>query len=144
MSLARLAPSAERALRVWANRPVPVQPCLCDVWHDHVLFTADAVTGVIDFGAMKTDHVGVDLARLLGSLVGDDDARFAAGLRAYRDAGGVLDVPDGFVRLLDRTGAVCAVAFWLRKLERGPVPNPEAVAARLRELAGRLEAMPGF
>src|SRR5262249_54862628 len=51
---------------------VETQPCLCDIWHDHVLFSDETVTGVIDFGGVKLDHVTVDLARLLGSLIGDD------------------------------------------------------------------------
>src|SRR5437763_1299451 len=50
------------ALTPWADRPVPVQPCLCDVWHDHVLYTGDAVTGLIDYGEVKPDHPAVDLA----------------------------------------------------------------------------------
>ena len=55
--------AARAELAAWVNRAVPVQPCLCDVWHDHVLFTGNAVTGVIDYGAMKLDHPAVDLRR---------------------------------------------------------------------------------
>ncbi len=136
----RLTPAAEAALLPWANRPLTLRPCLCDVWHDHVLFTGDAVSGVIDYGAMKVDHVAVDPARLLGSLVPDDPAAFAAGLAAYRAAGGPLDVPDDFVRLLARTGDVCAVAVWLLRLNGGPVAPP--VAARLAALVARLSSLP--
>jgi homoserine kinase type II len=140
--VARAAPWAGRALVPWVDRPFPVQPCLCDVWHDHVLFTGDVVTGLIDYGAVKDDSVAVDLARLLGDLVGDDDARFAAGLAAYRAAGG-SPPPDGFVRALDRSGAVCGVAVWLLRLlaERRGYPDPAAVAARLGRLADRLERL---
>lgn len=60
---------------------VPVFPCLCDLWHDHVLYTGNRVTGFIDYGAMKIDHPAVDLARLLGDLVGDDDRQVTLGLR---------------------------------------------------------------
>jgi hypothetical protein len=56
-------------LAPWCHRPVPLQPCLCDSWHDHVLFESDAVTGLIDYGSAKIDHVAVDLARMLGSLM---------------------------------------------------------------------------
>lgn len=133
---------AERSLREAARHPVALQPCLCDVWGSHVLFTGDAVTGVIDYGAAKDDHVSVDLARLLGDLVGDDDEeRFAAGLAAYRAAGGELDVPDAFVRLLDRTGVVCGAINWLLRLCDGGYehPDPAAVAGRLERLVDRLK-----
>ena len=130
------AAAAEAALRPWADRPVPVQPCLCDVWHDHVLFTGDAVTGLIDFGEVKPDHPAVDLARLLGDLTGDDDVKFRLGLDAYRAAGGPVEVDEEFVRLLDRTGVVCAVVHWVKELSAGPAPP--GAEARLARLVKRL------
>jgi aminoglycoside phosphotransferase (APT) family kinase protein len=115
---------------------VPVQPCLCDVWHDHVLFTGEAVTGLVDYGEVKPDHPAVDLARLLGDLIGDDERRFHLGLAAYRAAGGPVEVDEHFVRLLDRTGVVCAVIHWVNELTAGSsAPNAEA---RLTRLLGRL------
>ena len=57
---------------------------MCDLWHDHILFTGNAVTGLIDFGSVKEDHVAVDLARLLGSMIGDDAAIWEVGLSAYQ------------------------------------------------------------
>jgi hypothetical protein len=139
-AVAASANRAERSLREVDGRAVAVQPCLCDVWGEHVLFTGDEVTGIIDYGAAKDDQVAVDLARLLGDLVEDDDERFAAGLAAYRTAGGELEVPDGFVRLLDRTGAVCGAINWLLWLcDVGyDHPDPAAVAARLGRLVERV------
>jgi homoserine kinase type II len=133
------APRAAQELRPWESRPVPVQPCLCDVWGAHVLFTGDEVTGIIDYGAIKEDHVAVDLARLLGDLVGDDATRFAEGLAAYRAAGGALDTPDEFVHLLDRTGTACGIVFWLRKLG-ADTPDP-AIIARIDRLAARIDRL---
>lgn len=130
---------AERELAPWAGRPVPVQPCLCDIHHDHILFTGDAVTGVIDYAAMKVDHPAVDLARLLGDLVPDDPDRTAAGLAAYHAARGATDVTAELVGLLDRTGTVCAVVNWLLRLSRSAPADPAGVAARLTRLVGRLE-----
>ncbi len=51
---------------------VPLQPCFRDVWHDHILFVEDAVSGVIDPAAARTDTVAADISRLVGSLVRDD------------------------------------------------------------------------
>ena len=144
--VARLVEPAERVLRAWLAHPAIVQPCLCDVWHDHVLFSGEAVSGIVDYGAMKVDHVAVDLARLLGDLVGEDDARFARGLAAYREAGGVLDVPDAFVRLLDRTGVACGIIVWMLRfhVEKRVFSDPRAAAQRLEQLVSRGEAMPHF
>src|SRR5439155_20817058 len=67
----------------WLNRPLPLQFCLCDIWNNHVLFEGDEMTGLVDFGGVKLDHVAVDLARLLGSLVEDRAELRAVGLEAY-------------------------------------------------------------
>ena len=139
--VARLAPAAERALAPWVVRPVPLQPCLVDARRDHVLFTGDAVTGLVDYGAVQDDHPAADLARLLGELAGDDEARFAAGLASHAAAGGPPEPVPGFARLLDRTGVVAALAGWLVRLARagGASENPPAAAARMTALAARAE-----
>jgi Ser/Thr protein kinase RdoA (MazF antagonist) len=125
----------------WLKQRVPLQPCLCDVWHDHVLFDGDRVTGVIDYAAAKVDHVAVDLARLLGSLVPDEPDRTEAALRAYQ---AIRPLPQAeLVTLLDVTGVVIGVVNWLRWLYHdGRVyPNRDAVAARLAQVVRRLEQM---
>ena len=66
-----------------AEAPLPMQWCLRDVRHDHILFTGDAVTGVVDFGAAAVDSVAGDLARLLGSMVNDDPEGWVQGVDAY-------------------------------------------------------------
>ncbi len=145
--VARLSEPAERALHARsALPPAIVQPCLCDVWHDHILFVGDAVSGIVDYGAMKVDHVAVDLARLLGDLVGEDDVRFERGLAAYREAGGLLDVPDAFVRLLDRTGIVCGIIYWMLRfhVEKRTFSDPRAAISRLEQLLSRGEAIHQF
>jgi Ser/Thr protein kinase RdoA (MazF antagonist) len=131
-------------LAAWAGRPVRVQPCLCDIWHDHVLFAGDAVTGLIDYGAVKVDHVAADLARLLGSLLGDDRARRAWALECYAAARPLEPFAAELVDLLDASGTALGTANWLRWLyhERRPYEDRAAVARRLEELVARLETEP--
>ena len=50
------------------GKPLPLQPVIRDIWHQHVLFQDDQVTGIVDFGAMREETVALDFARLLASL----------------------------------------------------------------------------
>jgi Ser/Thr protein kinase RdoA (MazF antagonist) len=119
------------------------QPCLCDLWHDHLLFEDDRLTGVIDYGAVKIDHVSVDLARLLGSLVADDADGWRRGLQAYRRITPLTTEEEKLAHTLDETGVVLGVANWLRRLyeERRPFADRAAVGRRLTELVDRLESV---
>lgn len=150
-----VAPWAERAwtlvrlrllelpalLTPWLARPMSQQPCLCDIWHDHVLFTGERVTGIVDFGSCKIDHVAVDLARLLGSLVGGDRAMWSAGLDAYAQVRPLDAEERALAEVLDRSGIVAAAANWLRWLyvEGRTYPERTAVARRVAALVERLE-----
>ncbi len=131
-----------RLLDPWLAREVPVQPCVCDLWHDHVLFTQDQVTGIIDFGSVKVDHISVDLARLLGSLVGDDAAMWQIGLSSYQAVRPLSPDEIALARVLNRTGVIIAATHWLRWLYRdGRVyDSSAAVTARLLFLLRRLSA----
>jgi homoserine kinase type II len=130
-----------RALEPWTGRTLALQPCLCDIWHDHVLFEGDQVSGLIDFGGVKVDHVAVDLARLLGSMVEDDAEQRRAGLRAYARLRPLSWEDQSLVHILDETGTVIAVANWLKWLYRDQkvFEDPTAVARRLSKLVDRME-----
>jgi Ser/Thr protein kinase RdoA (MazF antagonist) len=136
--LQTVVPCMATALAPWLAQVVPLQPCLCDIWHDHVLFAGNRVTGLIDYGAAKVDNVAVDLARLLGSLIPDDPQRIRAALDAYSV---VRPPPDPeLVRVLDASGVVIGVINWLRWLyyDRREYNDLAAVANRLARLVRRL------
>jgi homoserine kinase type II len=130
-----------KQLLPWVQVPVDLQPCLCDVWHNHVLFEGDTVTGLIDFGAAKLDNVATDLARLLGSTAGDDPVLREAGFRAYTAIRPLSMSEIELVTLLDRTGTVLGAANWLLWLYRDhrKFEDRGAVAKRLGELVQRME-----
>jgi homoserine kinase type II len=125
----------------WQCEEIPLQPCLCDIWRNHVLFEGDRVSGIIDYGEVKIDHVAVDLARLGGSMVEDDADGWQVGLSAYRRVRPLGDSDEILARMLDRTGAILGVANWLRwlHLERRVFDNREAAIRRLGVLVARLE-----
>jgi hypothetical protein len=136
-----LSPAAVTALEEWENRPVTVKPCVRDLRGEHVLFTNTKVTGIVDYGAMAEDSPAVDLARFLGEVAANNESRFMAGLRAYRDSGGELDIPDHFVRQLDRGGALGSAIIWINRLcrERRAYPDAISVESRLAFLLLKLQ-----
>ena len=78
------AARVQSLLAVASHVRAPRQPCIRDIWHDHVLFQGEEVSGIVDFGALQSDHVACDISRLLGSLVGGDREDWTRGLAAYQ------------------------------------------------------------
>jgi Ser/Thr protein kinase RdoA (MazF antagonist) len=137
-------PRLPALLAPWATVSLPLHPCLCDVWHDHVLFEGDGVSGLVDYGSVNRDHASADLARLLGSLVPDDPEQTAAGLEAYGRLRPLTPAEQALVGVLDQTGTVLGAANWLRQLyhEGRAFEDRAAVADRLALLVRRLESWP--
>jgi Ser/Thr protein kinase RdoA (MazF antagonist) len=125
----------------WQGVPWVLQPCLRDVWHDHLLFQGDALTGLVDYAAAGIDAVAVDLARMLGSLIEDEEDQWAGALEAYREVRELSPEEEQFARVLDRTGVVAGIVRWMRWLDE-PVraeADVARVARRLEELVRRVE-----
>jgi hypothetical protein len=83
----------------------------------------------------------VDLARLLGSLAGDDAAEWSEGFRAYRGIRPLSGDDEILARALDETGTIIGVANWLLWLyrDRRTFDNSAGVARRMEMLVTRLE-----
>ncbi len=134
---------AHNELRSWSDYCGPLQPCLRDVWHDHVLFVGSQVTGLIDPAAARTDSVATDLARCLGSLVEDQPADWEFALDRYSKRFLLSPRDRELVFVLDRSAQVLMAAHWLERLTAGndrlTAADPVRVNARLARLARRLE-----
>jgi Ser/Thr protein kinase RdoA (MazF antagonist) len=139
----RLAPRVETQLKLGLDAVVPLQPCLRDVWHDHVLFTGSEVTGLIDPHAARSDCVACDLARLLGSLAGDDRAGWDAGVAAYQSVRPLALGELALVELFDQTAVLLGGMTWLdwHCLEGRTFDDRERVLVRLRTIVGRMEVL---
>lgn len=134
-----LLPQLERAREI----PVPLQVCLRDVWRDHILYTGDKVTGLIDPSAARIDTVAADLARLLGSLVADDAEARDFALAAYKQERPLAPEELRLVPLLDQSGVVLSAWTWIERLSR-PVADllSPRLLLHLRAIADRLECSP--
>jgi Ser/Thr protein kinase RdoA (MazF antagonist) len=137
------APRTAAQLNVGLEALVPLQPCLRDVWHDHVLLTGDKVTGLIDPHAARSDSIATDLARLLGSLVGDDRRLWETGLDAYQEIRPLSVAELALVELFDQTGVLLNGLTWLDwHCLQGRVFDERAkVIGRLQRILARLQVL---
>ncbi len=137
----KLAPRIAARLKLGMNTAVPLQPCLRDVWHDHVLFTGDEVTGLIDPHAARSDCVATDLARLLGSLAGDDHPAWDAGLAAYQLVRPLSFEELALVELFDQSTVLLAGMTWLEWccLQGRSFADRDRVESRLQSIIARLK-----
>jgi Ser/Thr protein kinase RdoA (MazF antagonist) len=118
------------------------------VHDEHVLFTGDEVTGIIDFGAVDFDAPAGDVARLLGSLVGDDLELWQRGLAAYCAVRPLTDAELSAVSVFHSSGAVIGAANWFNwlwgdEVDRLPVTDYTRPLLRLGRLTERLKSLAG-
>jgi hypothetical protein len=135
-----LAPRLVDESRAVLQRSVALQPCIRDIHAGHVLFTSDHVTGLIDFDAMRVDHVATDLARLLGSFCGDDFELWEFGLAAYEEIRPLSRYERNLVVHYDRLAVLLTGLQWLDwMLLEGKQFELERVLPRIDATLGRLE-----
>lgn len=137
----RLAPAAAARMASLSECQVPVFPVTRDLWHDHVLFTGDEVTGIVDFGAMRIDSAACDLSRLLGSLVGNDREAWEFARRAYNSTRPLSADEWKLAEALDEANMILAGLNWLDWIcVQGRIfEDYAAIFARLDDILLRLE-----
>jgi len=137
-----LIPRVHQELRALRHTSFRLQPCLRDVWHDHVLFQGEMVSGLIDASACRHDHVATDIARLVSSLIADDRHSWQAALQAYQSHRTLNLDEQVLVWALDRSGTLLSCLYWITRFVEGHMPANwlPAVSGRLRTMIARLES----
>jgi Ser/Thr protein kinase RdoA (MazF antagonist) len=157
-ALPRAVPPTIAKLEPLTTVPLPLQPCIRDIWHDHVLFTGSRVTGLIDFGTVSIDTPATDIARLLGSLVdatpvlvreesGKDSSEFGVwqdGLAAYATIRLLSQTELLAVAALDDAAPILAGCNWIRWIytDGREFENRGQIVARFRRIISRIDNLP--
>ncbi len=141
----RVAIPIRDELQAVAKFAVRLQPCIRDVWHDHLLFLDDEVSGLIDFGAMQIDSVATDVARLLGSLSEDEPTVWEIGLAAYRGQNPLSPNELSIMRALNRSEALLSGINWIRWIfvDGRRFAEPAAAQARMTAIFARFQRFGG-
>jgi Ser/Thr protein kinase RdoA (MazF antagonist) len=137
-------PALERQLERASGIDVLLQPCLRDIWHDHVLFLGDRVSGIVDLGSMKLESVTGDIGRLLGSFCGNDSERRLMGLAAYDSVRHLSEQERELVEIFDRSQALLSGVKWIEWVFVGQrvFADPAAVVRRMEHILARLKDLP--
>lgn len=144
-NFSKTAPPLERMLLEVSGLSVTNQPCIRDIHCEHILFTENEVTGMVDFGAMRTDHVTGDIARLLGSVAEADSDLWVDGLAAYERFRRLSSAEHRLLKAYHASAAVLSGVNWLQWvfLQRREFADRAGVERRFAAIAGRLARMAG-
>jgi len=136
----RAAPHVTGQLKATAQLEFALQPCLRDIWHDHVHFVGSEVVGFVDFGAIRIDNVAGDVARLVGRLAGKDDRRWQVGLAAYAGKRPLSEEEARLVTTFDESGVLLAGVNWLDWVycQRRTFEHHAAILSRMDTILDRL------
>ncbi len=97
---------------VFAHRQLHCQLIAGDLWRANVLFAAGSCS-FIDFGAMRVDIPEADLARLLGSLAGDESDWYLGLETYYKQVGSAIAAPYSWLAWLYTSGVTLSVLNWM-------------------------------
>ena len=142
----RVGPEIMRAAESACHLTAPSVVCIRDLWHDHLLFTGQRLTGLIDLHSADFDCVAADLTRLLGSLHPFSPGRWAEALTTYEEVRPIVREERMLLRPYERTSVLLSGIYWLRRWgERSQaswaIAAPQQVSreqARLSELLQRM------
>ena len=125
---------------------VQTQVVLRDVHREHVLFTAQRVSGLVDFDALGRDTVATDLARWLSGFIEpgrDPNAIFRAAEVGYTRVLPLSACEQRLVRVIGEVSDVISLANWVAWVALGQrdfSASEELVHRRVAELLRRMLA----
>ncbi len=105
--------SITHRLQWGAGVVVPLQVCVRDIWHDHILFAGEDVAAIVDFDALRVDSVCLDLARLLQSMVGNNEGKWQFAVNKYGERRGLTSTELDLISVLRRVNPILSTATWL-------------------------------
>ncbi len=140
-ALDRWLPWLVARLQAVAAEAFVLQPVIRDLWRPHVLFTDDAVSGLIDLSAMASDHVCFDVTRLFRSWFGANAKRVHESMQLFADMHPLNSAEKGLAQTLDAATVLLSPVTWLQRRlgQNEGVVWSEEMTRRLAELAETAE-----
>lgn len=130
-------------LRRLSSQSYQLFPCWRDLWRDHVLFLNGTVSGFIDASATRTDHVGTDLSRLLGSLFADDQEQWKHTLSEYQQVRMLSPLDLELVKVLDQSSVLLSGMTWIDRWKTQTINHHQlpAILERMNAIGKRMQSL---
>jgi len=132
-------------LKIACQQKLPLQPVFKDLWRDHILFTKDEVTGIIDPAAFGCDSVLTDITRLLGSIAGNDWDRWTEAIAIYQTIRSLDQTEQKMIAVFDHSNLLLSTIGCFEKYvsiscneDRFPAGQQTRLSSRLEEYLNRL------
>lgn len=127
----------------WLSSTPLIVPRLClrDPHREHLLYSGDEVSGLIDFAAIGFDSPMIDVARWAGDVCLDNPEQWKIVLDEVPELFGASKEEVRSIRIYDITGLVIAVLHWRHWLgcRTRWAPDETAVTRRWLSVIDRLE-----
>ena len=118
---------------------IPLQPVFKDLWREHVLFTGNKVTGMIDPAAFSCDSVLTDLTRLLGSVAGNDWSKWSEAIAIYQTVRPLNQTEEKMITVFDQSNLLLSAIGCFDKYTNIPPDADQASLRQKNRLSSRLE-----
>lgn len=139
-SLQRVPQSHIASLRTrldeFSTMELPLHPVVRDLRAEHLLFTGDQLTGLVDFDAMQMDSVAYDLSRLTSSMRLNESQLHLA-LSTYHSARPIQAAEAKLTQLLTAVAPMLSALSWVEwiLIEQRTFPDSNSVNLRLAQVA---------
>ncbi len=134
-----------RAANLWeelktaTQLSLPLQPVFKDLWREHVLFTEDEVSGVIDPAAFGTDSVLTDITRLLGSIAGNNWKLWSDAVNIYQAVRPLNQTEQKLIAVFDYSNLLLSAIGCFENCLKTSLLNNDFSRNRQSRLSARLE-----
>ncbi len=126
-------------LKIASQQNLPLQSVFKDLWRDHILFTKDEVTGMIDPAAFGTDSVLTDMTRLLGSIAGNDWNRWTEAIAIYQTVRPLTQTEQKVIAVFDHSNLLLSAIGCFEKYVSTSFASDQFSAQQQTRLSSRLE-----
>lgn len=139
-----LSATIQRELDSVSAATVPISPCIRDVWHDHLFFEEETISGLVDFGAMRMDSRATDISRLIGSLCRNDRSKRQMAIDFYQEVYPLSDSELALVPVLDSSTNLLSPINWLQWMfvDGRRFDHEDVILTRLESFEHRLQQYP--